>query len=109
MGAGQVLVQVSLRREALPADAAHEPIHLGLGVRAQVDPVVVNLAEAFATFRTAVWTRASVQIHVFLELELGRKLEVADATAVFPRMTRVYQGREKNTVVKIMCYGGFLR
>lgn len=72
MRAGQVLVQVSLRREAHPTDAAHEPIHLGLGMRAQVDSVVVNLAEAFSTFGTAVWTRASVQIHVFLELELGR-------------------------------------
>lgn len=72
MRGGQVLIQVSLRREAHPTDAAHEPIHLGLGVRAQVDSVVVDLAEALPTFSTAVWTRAGVQIHVVLELELGR-------------------------------------
>lgn len=72
MRAGQVLVQVSLGREAHATDAAHEPIHLGLGMRAQVDSVVVNLAEAFPTFGTAVWARAGVQIHVLLELELGR-------------------------------------
>lgn len=87
MRALQVRVQVRLRREAHPTHAAHETVHLGLGVRAQVDPVVVNLAEAFSAFGAAVGTRPGVEIHVVLELELGGELEVTHAAAEFPRMT----------------------
>lgn len=87
MRALQVGVQVSLRRETHPTDAAHETVHLGLGVRAQVHPVVVNLAEAFSALGTAVWTRSGVQVHVVAELEAGGQLEIADSAAEFPRMT----------------------
>lgn len=71
MRALQVGVQVCLRCETHPTDAAHEAVHFDLGVRTQVDPVAVNLAEAFSAFGAAVWTRSSVQIHVVLQLELG--------------------------------------
>lgn len=71
VSSGQVVIQIFLRRKALPTDTAHETIHFGLGMRAQVDPVVVNLAEAFSTFGTAVRACSSVQVHVVLQLEFG--------------------------------------
>lgn len=101
MRALQVRVQVSLRGETQPTDAAHETIYeapIGLGVRAQVDSVVVNLAEAFSAFGTAVRTRASVQVHVVLELELGGQLEITHAAGVLAHMTRVcWERKEKKT------------
>lgn len=87
MRALQVRVQVCLRRETHATHAAHETVHLGLGVRTQVDPVVVNLAEAFSAFGAAVGTCSGVQVHVVLELELGGELEVTHTAAEFPRMT----------------------
>lgn len=97
MRALQVRVQVRLRGETHPADAAHETVHFGLGVRAQVEPVVVNLAEAFSAFGAAVRTCSGVQVHVVLELELGGELEVTHAAAEFPGMTRVC-GERKETM-----------
>lgn len=79
---GQVGCQIVLRPKALQTHAAHETIHGGLGVRAQVYTVVVNLAEAFSTFSTAVRACSSVQIHVVLELEFGGQLETTDTAAV---------------------------
>lgn len=101
MRALQVRLQVSLRGETHATDAAHETVHgtpVGLGVRAQVDPVVVNLAEAFAAFGTAVRTCAGVQIHVVLELELGGQLEITDAAAVLLQMTQVCWERKKKSM-----------
>lgn len=57
-------------------------IHFGLSVGAQVDSVVVNLAEAFSTLSTAVRARSSVQIHVVLELEFGGQQEITDTAVV---------------------------
>lgn len=77
-----MVFQIFLRHKAQQADAAREAIHFGLGVRAQVDPVVVNLAEALSTFGAAVRAGSSVQIHVVLELEFGGQQEITDSAAV---------------------------
>lgn len=82
VGRCQVFVELGLRCEAHPTDAAHQMIHLFPSVRAQVSPVVAYLAEALPTFGTAVWAHSSVQVHVVLELELRGQQDIADTTAV---------------------------
>lgn len=77
-----MVFQIFLRRKACQTDTAHETIHLDLGMCAQVDTVVINLAEALSTFSAAVWPCSSVQIHVVLELEFGGQLEITDTAAV---------------------------
>ena len=82
MSSRQVDFHIFLRSEAPQTYAALEAIHFGLGVRAQVDAVAVNLAEALPAFSAAVRAHSGVQIHVVLELEFGGQLEVTDAAAV---------------------------
>lgn len=82
VGRRQVLVELDLRCEAHPADAAHQMIRLLPSVRAQVSPVVADLAEALPAFGTAVWAHSSVQVHVVLQLELRGQQDIADPAAV---------------------------
>lgn len=89
---GQVLPEVVLRGEAGQTDAAPVALHLGLGVRAQVEPVVEDLTEALPAFGAAVWTRTRVQVHVVLELKFGGQLEVTDAAAVLAGVTLLWGG-----------------
>lgn len=86
--------QILLRRKAPPADAAPDAIQFDLSVCAQMDTVVVNLAEALPTFHTAVWARSCVQVHMVLELKFGGQLEVTDTAAVLTRMTRLCGKKE---------------
>lgn len=70
VGRSQVLVELYLRGEAHPTNPAHQMIHLFPSMCAQVSSVVAYLAEALATFGTAVRARPCVQVHVVLEFEL---------------------------------------
>lgn len=80
-------LQVFLRGEASQTDATPVALQFGLGMRAQVEPVVVDLTEALPALGAAVWTRSRVQVHVVLEFKLGGQLEAADAAAVVTRDT----------------------
>lgn len=48
----------------------------------QVSAVVVELTEALATLSAAVGPLAGVQVHVVLELQLGRQLKITHTAAV---------------------------
>lgn len=88
---GQVLLQLLLRAEARQTDAAPLPLHLGPGVFAQVDSVVVYLTEALPALGAAVRSRSCVQVHVVLELELGGELEITDTAAIVPQITWIWR------------------
>lgn len=77
-----MVVQIFLRRKAHQTDSALETIHFGLRVRAQVDAIVVYLAEALPTLCTAVWACSCVEVHVIVELELGGQMLLTHAAPV---------------------------
>lgn len=85
---GQVLPQMFPRCVFRQTYTAPEDLNFCLGVgavagvSAQVDPVAVNLGKALSAFGTRVRSCPGVQVHVILELELGRQLHVTDAAAV---------------------------
>lgn len=77
-------LQVFLRHKALETDTAHATIHFDSGMLAQVDAVVVHLAEALSAFSTTVRARSCVQVHVLLQLEAGGQMKAADGAVEIP-------------------------